>query len=482
MRLRNSRILSPTLWAIAALMLGGCSALSPDLSNSQIETFTGSIAQDMRTQSPPLSGALDVESAIARALTYNAALEAKALEAARSAARVRVEAGAMFPDIIGDSEYYRRNRRQFSHSNLSNTYSTSSDISTLTNAIATSWNLIDFGLSYLRTRQSEDRARRDIEDVRTAAARLIEDTRAVYWSAVALHALTPRLATLDREVEEALRLSRKAASDPALDPADFIQFQRETLNLRRELNDIFAQIAGADYRLKELAAIDQDDRLSLDPVRDVSKLRLPSPSARDDVARALHQRAEIRQSMYDLRITEDEVDAAILQLLPGATLTQTYSNDSNSFLLHGNWLSWSTRIAANLIELVRLPAKLDAIDAEKAALRQGALAAASAITMQVHLARARVAVHIRTYRDADQFAVNQRKILDQVRMSVKAGKTAQQALATESIAALLAEVRAILAFGDLHAALAAYETSTGDAAPPRSLDTPWQLATHVEAP
>ena len=67
-------------------------------------------------------------------------------------------------------------------------------------------------------------------------------------------------------------------------------------------------------------------------------------------------------------------------------------------------------------------------------------------------------------------------------MSVKAGKTAAQALATEGIAALLAEVRAILAFGELHAALAAYETSIGITPHPHSTGTSWQLATHLETP
>jgi outer membrane protein TolC len=479
---RLSRMTMASTSAVAALLASGCAPLSADLSPSQIETFTGSISREMIEASPPVAGVLDAEQAVLRALNYNAALEAKALEAAISAARVRVDAGAMLPDIIAETDYYRRDRRALSHSSLSSTYSTSSDLATLTNSIAMSWNLIDFGLSYLRTRQSEDRARRDAEDVRLTASRLIEDTRSNYWNAVALHALTPRLATLDGEVEDALRLSRKAASDPTLDPAEFIQFQRETLNLRRELNDIFAQVAGADYRLKELAAVRQSAPLRLDGKRDLTTLRLPSTVASADVALALRQRPEIRQHMYDLRITDQEVDAAVLSLLPGATISQTFTSDSNSFLLHGNWLSWSTRIAANLIELARLPAKFEAIDAEKAALRQSAIATASAITMQVHLSRARAGVLLRTYRDAEQFAVNQRRIHRQVQMSVKAGKTAAQALATEGIAALLAEVRAILAFGELHAALAAYETSIGITPHPHSTGTSWQLATHLETP
>ena len=165
--------------------------------------------------------------------------------------------------------------------------------------------------------------------------------------------------------------------------------------------------------------------------------------------------------MYDMRITDDEVNATVLQLLPGVTLSKTFASDSNSYLLHANWISWGTKIAGNLVDLVRLPSDLDAIDAQQRVHRQNALATAATIAMQVHVARTRIAVHLRAHRDAVHFAAVQRQLLGQVRTTVRLGRVGRQALAREKLATLLAEVRAIVAFADLHAAFAAYATAMG---------------------
>jgi outer membrane protein, multidrug efflux system len=184
--------------------------------------------------------------------------------------------------------------------------------------------------------------------------------------------------------------------------------------------------------------------------------------ADDDVRVALTQRAEIRQHMYDMRITADEAMAAILKVLPGVTFNKTFSSDSNSYLLHGDWISWGTKLSGNLINLVRLPNELDAIEAQQAVHRQNALATAAAIVMQVHVARARLAVRQRAYRDAKRFSDTQRQLLQQVRTSVSVGKVGRQALVREKLAALLADVRAIVAFADLESARAAYTAAKGD--------------------
>lgn len=409
-----------------------------------------------------MTGKLTADAAVERALTFNHQLRAKALEAALAEARVRIEAGAMLPDVVAESHYFGRDERPYSRSSGSKAYAPSSDLTSVTRSIALSWNLLDFGLTMLRTRQAIDKASREQEDVRRIASRITEETRTAFWRTAALQMLVPELSKIDKAVDQSLVLSRKAAADPLLDPVDQINFQRDTLNMRREINDIFAQVAGAGFQLKTLIAVPLGTSVKLDARRNPRALRLPTGSAENDVARALRQRPEIRQHMYDLRITATDVDAALLNLLPGAELSRTFSSDSSSFLLDGNWVSWGAKIAGNLIEFARLPAKLDSLEAQRSVQRQSALVTAAAIAMQVHVARAQVAVQLRAYRNADQFSKAQRELLHQVRNSVEIGKLAEQALAQERTATLLADVRAIIAYGDLHSAIAAYETALGE--------------------
>ena len=443
-------------------LMAGCAALSPPLTGAEVAGYTARLSAELETSSIGLPTVIDAGSAAARAIAFNYEVRAKALEAALANAKVRVESGAMLPDIVAESDYFRRDRPQFSHSNQSQIYSTSSDIQTLTMSIELSWNILDFGLSFLRATQAVDKAHKQIEDVRRIAARVNEETRTIFWRAVALHALVPQLGKLDIEIEDALARSRRAIGDPMLDPMDQINLQRNTLEQRREINQIYSQIAGADFQLRHLMALSSSEKLTLDPRHDAGKLQLPNLLFDDDLAIALQQRPEIRQHMYDMRISALEVKALVLRILPGATLTETFTSDSNSFLLNSNWVSWGSRIAANLIEILRLPAKLEDVRTQQAIDRQNTLVTAAAIAMQLHVARARVAIQLRGYRDAEHLAQTQRQLLRQVQNTVKVGKASEQVLAQEKAAVLLAGTREILAFGDLQAALASYEAARGD--------------------
>lgn len=446
---------------VVCALLTACSNLSPPADAPQLELYTGSITQELLESSPPVTGTLNAAEAVRRAVVYNQQVQAVRYEAAIEDAKTRVERGELLPDVIADSDYYRRSKRPFSRSNRSADYSTSSDLATLTRSIELSYNLLDFGLTLIRMRQAGDKANQKHEDVRRVALQIAEETRGAYWRAVALQTLLPEIDKVTPHVNEALRLSGLAMQDVAVDPVHFINFQRDLLNTRRELNDVYAQLAGAEHHLRNLANILTPAELVLDARMNTAGITLPQRTGADDVALALSLRPEMRQSFYEARVTEQEVHATILQMLPGATLTQALTSDSNSFLLHGNWIGWSARIASNLIEIVRLPEKLDAVDAQQEANTRNAMVAAAAIAMQVHVARARLAVEHAVYRDAEDYARNQAVLLQQVKNSVRAGKLPEQMIAREQLSTLLAQVRAIVAYGELEAAYAAYHSALG---------------------
>lgn len=447
--------------AAAALLLSACGSLQPRLTSLDVDAFAADVTGSIARSSPPLVGMLDADAAVLRAIEANREIEASRFAAAIEQAQVRVDGGQLLPDILAETDYYRRDKRGYSHSNLSNVYATSSDLATLTHNIDLSLNLLDFGLTLIRMRQGEDRAHLKEEETRRVALRIAEDTRGAYWRTVALQTLVPALVKLAPRVNEALSMSQRAAQDAALDPVNFINFQRDLLNTRRELNDVFSQLAGAEYQLRNLANIEISAELTLDPRRDAASLPLPKSSSAEDIAAALRQRPEMRQAMYTARITDQEVTASILKVLPGATLTETFRSDSTSFLLYGNWTSFSARIAANLMDAIRLPRTLGAIEAQQDFDHSNAMVTASAIAMQVCAARAKLAVQFSIYRDADEFARSQGALLRQVRNSVLAGKLPEQMIAREELSTLLAQVRAIVAFGELQSAYAAYQAALG---------------------
>jgi outer membrane protein TolC len=447
---------------IVGFGLSGCSAVTSQLDNQEVATFADQLGADLHTEIRPSAGVITSDEAVMRAIEFNHAIRVKELEATVAAARAEALTGGMLPSVVARSEYYQRDRQSRSQSRNDTGFSSSSDKISVSSDVMLSWNIFDFGLAYVRARQGLDRAFQQREEAMRARLRIVEETRSAYWRAVAERMLDTAVPGMDREVEQALQVSRKAYGDPAVDPMAPINFQREILGLQRDLNQLKTSLGGSSEQLRQTIGIPVGSALRLQTYRGQDMKRPLASSARADVALALRQRPEIRGHLYDIRISEDEAYAAILQALPGISLTSGALTDSNSFLLYANWLSLSAKIAGNLINLVRLPAELETNEAQLDVHRQNALATAATIAMQVHVARARVDVQLQAYRDARRFAATQRDLLRQVRVSVSLGKVGQQAVAREKLSTLIADVRTVVAFADLNAALAAYASSKGD--------------------
>lgn len=454
---------SRLLMAMPVLMsaLTGCASVSAPVTEPQVASFAMRLSGRLAEQSEPVVFPLSVEEAVARALRYNPTIRARELEHAVAEAKVRADSMAMLPSLVGQSEYYRRDRPLLSHSSLSSTHSSSTDLSRVSRDITLSWNILDFGLAFVRARQGLDKARQQELETYRIKARIVEETRNIYWRTAALQYLGPEITRLDAEIDTALALARRASKDPDIDPTTAINLQRDILTLQRDLNQLHSSLAGTAAELAQLIGAPPGAHVRLAARRDRVNVVAPVSASDADIQMALRQRVEIRQALYDLRITEDEVDATILQALPGLTFSKSVSTDSNSYLQHAHWVSWATKLAGNLVDLARLPANLAVVDHQHALYRQTALATAATIAMQIHVARARLAVHIKAHRDAQRYASAQRDLVAQTLAAVRTGRAGEQVLVRERLALTLAEARSLLALADLHAAAAAYDTAMG---------------------
>ena len=448
--------------AVSIQALAACAALAPPLEPQEVASFTVELESELAMTDDALADDLTVDMAVELAMKRNRSVRAKELEAALAQTKVIVESGAMLPSAMAEASYSHRDRPQMSRSSASSTYSTSSDDDIRTKDITLGWNILDFGLSYVRSRQALDLARKQEEDSRRAAHQIAEETIKAFWRAVAYRKLAPGMSALEAEVREALRLSEVAAKDKAIDPLEPIGLQRDLLDVQREVVDQLVFLAGAEDELKELLGVPPGRDLSLDGTVTLDTRSTMASNAAEDVTAALRQRPEIRQHMYDLRIGEAEVYAKILGALPGINLTRSYSSDSNPYLFDGNWVSWGAGIAGDLVRLVRLKDDLKVVESQERFDRQLALATAATIVMQVHLSRAKAAVNEHAYRLAAQSAGVQHRLLKHTQGAVKAGKLGKQRLVREKLETVLADVRVVLALADYQSALAGYVRTRGD--------------------
>jgi hypothetical protein len=457
---------------LLVLGLGGCGPATNRLPSSELMAVTGSLSDILETVEEPLHGPLSVHEAVARALKFNLSIRAQELIAEMAVAKVRAESASMLPDLVAESRYYGRNVPAYSRSSSSSTYSTSSDPRGVSRDLTLSFNILDFGLSYLRSQQAADKAEKEREEVRRVATRVVEETRAAFWRTAAHDALIAQVDRLRPAVEQMMAQSRKAAGNSEVDPLISITYEREVLNLQRELNQLRVSLAGSAAQLRQLVGVPQSSVMQLE----VASRRMQRPAPTDapgvDIMRALGHRHEIRQLMLDMRITETEVHATVLKVLPSVSLSRGLAQDTSSFLLHGSWVSWGAKFAWSLINLAQLPTNLDVVEAQMRVHRQQTVATAAAIAMQVYVAHARVSAHRQSAQDARSLASLQNRMLRQVRAADAVGTVAHQVLVKERLATLLADIRARLAEADLEGARAAYATAIGvDQLPDLAVET-----------
>jgi outer membrane protein TolC len=441
--------------------LGGCSAPTNRLSNSDLMAVTGSLSETLQVLEEPLDGPLDVHHAVARALKYNLSIRTQELTAEIAFAKVRAESSSMLPNVVAESRYYGRNVPSYSRSSSSLNYSTSSDAIGLTRDLTLSFNILDFGLSYIRTEQLADKAEKEREEVRRVATRVVEETRTEFSRTAAYEALIAQLDRLHPAVEQMLAESRKASHNNDINPLVSINYERDVLNLQRELNQLRVSLAGSAAQFRQVVGIPQSVPIQLRTTSRSKKTPTAGDTPSADIAAALMNRHEIRQLLLDMRITEKEVHATILQLLPSISLSRGITQDSSSYLLNANWVSWGAKFAWNLMNLAKLPKDLDVVEAQMRVHRQQIVATAATIAMQVYVAHARVSAHRQSALDANTLASLQHRMLRQVRAASTVGTVAPQVLVKERLATLLADIRARLAEAELESASAAYATSIG---------------------
>ncbi|MFM9975885.1 MAG: TolC family protein [Beijerinckiaceae bacterium] len=403
---------------------------------------------------------------MARALKYN--LDTR-VELAQTALRIReldLAEYKLLPGIVANSGYAGRDNNSSSNSrNLAtgrigtdNTTSTERDL--LSADLALSWNVLDFGLSYVRAQQLADEALIAVEARRRVAGRVIEDVRTSYWRAVTFQRLSKRLKGLEGRVSTARASARILYNEGKTQPTLALGYERELVEVRREIQKVEGELLVAKSQLGALMNVEPHVAFSLVDSRAGATLTLNRPM-NELVQIALENRPEMHEVALRSRIGQKEAVAALLELLPGVQLYLGGNFDSNRFLLNNNWLSYGARASWNLLKVLSYPARKDVLDAQGKQLDERALALTMAIMTQVHVSRARYIQARRELETTADYLNIQNDILAQVRAQASTDKAGEQALIREELNALLAEVRFDLAHSQFQSAFASIYSSLG---------------------
>src|SRR5690554_2394195 len=443
-----------------ALAISGCSVTPNTISSGELSMAAQGDIQLLASEQA-VENAITLDEAIARAVLNNRDKKLKALEAALAQGQIELVQHEMLPSLTASAGYSKRSEYAASASvNFTNgepdalspnpSYSVSQDKERDTQDVAFSWNVLDFGLSYVRAKQHADRYLIAKERERKVVHNITQDVRAAYWRAVSAERLLTKINPLIEQASEALKDSRQVESQRLRSPLEALYYQRELLDILRALQSLRQDLMGARTELSSLMGLKPGTQFELN---DVANPAFVVPTLAVELEQmeelALAQRPELVETHYQKRISAAETRAAMLSFLPNLNLTAGVYKDSNEYLLNQDWTSMGAQISWNLFDVFKVGAERRMAKTREALVEEQRLAASMAVLTQVHLSRIRYEQARKTFDLAGEYLGVAERIGEQTRNAAQVQRASKLDLIRESLNTVLAELRRDVAYADL---------------------------------
>jgi outer membrane protein TolC len=425
----------------------------------------------------PLNGPMDLYEAMARALKYNLEARVELMHKMLSQAQLDLSHYAMLPRLAANAGF--DGRSNYSGGQAMSLITGQQQIQPFTSAeknifsadLSLSWNVLDFGLSYIRAKQAADDVMIAEEERRRVANRVMQDVRAAYWRAVSAERVLPSLKQLDDWVKSALDKAQAVQDEKLSAPLVPLQYKLDLLNMQRYIQQLYRELNTAKLQLAALINLppgQEKDLILMVPERESRTLNLPSDMAMLE-DRALESRPELRMIDYRRRINARETKAAILEMMPSLNLVVGENYSSNKFLFHNHWAAYAARASWNLLSLIRYPARAKTIEAQDKVLHTQNLALSMTVMSQVHVSVAQVAYAKKELSTAMVYYDTQAQITEQTRQAWKTARSSEQALLRERVAQVAAQLRYDAVEAELQTAWASLLAAVGEDVSPNDL-------------
>ncbi len=437
-----------------SFLVSGCAIKMDPLTAENNLTFAKEQLKRVSANQEPFTGPVTIYEAMARALKYNLDARVEMMDAALKVRSAELSGYGMLPTLVASSGYAGRNDADAS------TVSTR-DKDILSSDLTFSWNILDFGLSYVRAKQSADQALIQQEMKRKVINRVFEDVRTAYWRTVSYERLVGRMHALEGRISKALHNTTQLSTGQENSPLIALTYERDLIQVQREIEILEGELKVSKSQLAAIMNAEPGTSFKLAvPKQNETRLGLPN-DLHGLFAIAASNRPEMREIAYRIRINDRDIDAAMLELLPNFNLYAGVSYDSNEFVAANDWISWGSKVSWNLLKLTTTPTLLKKVDAQKAALDTRALSVAMAVMTQVHISRVRYQHLQKSYVTATSLSDVSHRLLTQIRSETLAQNVGEQALIREEMNTLLADAKRDMVYADLQSAYANVYTSLG---------------------
>lgn len=405
--------------------------------------------------------AISLDEAVYRGVKYNRQKRVKMMEAALAEKQFDLLKYDMLPALTTNAGYAARDNYAASASTVFKdgiptalpddpSYSVSQDKRQIAADITFSWNILDFGLSYVKAKQQSDRFLISKEEERKVLFNITQEVRKAYFQAVTAEELLKRIHPLMKEVRIALQDSDKVKKLRLKSPIDALTYQRELLDVLRDLTSLEKTLVFSKLELAELMGLKPGTQFQLaDKVQ--SSYELPTVpfnlSTMEKIA--LENRPEILEGRYKERISQKELSVVMLSMLPGVSLSTGYNYNDNEYLLNNNWYSLGANVTWNLLNVFKYGTMSDVADAKILLAKERKLAIALAVITQVHLSAVRYQQAVGEYELSKAYLDVSQGIYEQAINANKLNMNSDLLIIKEKLSYLLATLRHSAAYANM---------------------------------
>ncbi|MGM0594534.1 MAG: TolC family protein [Pseudomonadota bacterium] len=452
----------------SVLLLGGCAVTPEPLSEAEHGERVQQDLSRLFADQEPLSGPVTLHEAMARAIKYNLDNRLKLMEETLAEQQLDLSAYDMLPQVVAGAGYQHRNNYSGATSESLVTGqeslepSTSQERSRRLADLSFSWDVLDFGVSYIRAQQEADRALIARERQRKVVHNIIQDVRSAYWRAVSAQRLLKRVDPLLARVQQAQDNARQIEQRQLQEPMQALNYQRTLLDTLRQLQSLRQELVVAKTQLAALMNLKPGTKYDLAVPRDWQS-RIPQLSGQLEALeeQALLRRPELHEEAYQSRISAKETRKALLEMLPGLQLDYSWNYDSNDYLYNNDWRQAGARLSWNLMNIFSGPkrqavaeAMVEVADARRMALNM-------AVLTQVHVAYQRFVEARRTYQVTDELSGVEERILGQLQAQAQTRRGGELEAIRGELNAVIAQLRRDMAFAEVQNAAGRLLVTTG---------------------
>jgi outer membrane protein TolC len=463
------KLAAATAGVLAAAVLAGCGTVQVQpLAQDTLEQQTARDREAALANVPPLAGKLSLDEAIARALKYNLDRRTRLMEEALAMNQLDTANLDMLPRVMSNAGYTWRDKELVTRSvdsvtgrpSLANPY-ISSERSHAAYDLGLTWNMLDFGMSYLTAKQGADRVLIAAERRRKAMHVLIADVRTAFWRTASAQKLRDDVKRTIDMAETALEDARKVENERLRSPVDTLRYQRQLLENLRLLESIEQELASGRVELASLinVPLGQDFEV-VEPAGDMQPTLLDVPVARLEEL-AVTQNADLREQFYNGRIAVEETRKTMLRLFPNLSFNYDLRYDADKYLINNRWNDAGVHLSWNVMNLFTGPAQKRLAEAGVKLADQRRMATQMSVLTQVHLARLQYQVAYRQYLRADQIWSADARIAEHVRNRRQVEAQSQLEMVANNTTAILSLLRRYQSLAQLQGAASKMQATVG---------------------